>query len=67
MVNIDDNLHRKGFANMQAIKETRPKRRFRLDDDGFVSKGELRMIKKKTAQVKQNRLQLQNQAIMPFY
>ncbi|HFC8838556.1 TPA: hypothetical protein ACFU2Q_001333 [Neisseria subflava] len=40
MVNIDDNLHRKGFANMQAIKETRPKRRFRLDDDGFVSKGD---------------------------
>ncbi|EER55540.1 hypothetical protein NEIFL0001_1128 [Neisseria flavescens SK114] len=52
---------------MQAIKETRPKRRFRLDDDGFVSKDELRMIKEKTAQVKQNRLQLQNQAIMPFY
>ncbi|WNS84207.1 MULTISPECIES: hypothetical protein [Neisseria] len=67
MVNIDDNLHRKGFANMQAIKETRPERRFRLDDDGFVSKGERRIIKEKTAQVKQNRLQLQNQAIMPFY
>ncbi|MBF1270014.1 MAG: hypothetical protein HXM89_01200 [Neisseria sp.] len=67
MVNIDDNLHRKGFANKQAIKETRPKRRFRLEDDGFVSKGERRIIKEKTAQVKQNRLQLQNQAIMPFY
>ncbi|MGN6972783.1 hypothetical protein ACTHR2_05390 [Neisseria sp. P0006.S004] len=67
MVNIDDNLHRKGFANMQAIKETRPKQRFRLDDDGFVSKGERRIIKEKTAQVKQNRLRLQNQAIMPFY
>jgi len=36
VVNIDDNLHGKAWQISKQYKETRPKRRFRLEDDGFV-------------------------------